>query len=375
MLPINSLHLYLERTLLTGSAWTVKALLLLLLGSVFFNVGFDLKHFVYLKNFFALVNGHPDPKLCCYFWTDVEYQTTDWFMQKLQIWDTVHQANMRLRLFLPVLWSFFHSILAIYLLQVALGIAQMYMILRLVYRHTQDRLQAFYFTAGFSGLYAGAAYYLDVYAYGDAFGYAFLIAALFFRRPFFIASAIFLAAWVDERTLFNASYIVLYHWLALYRPDREQPILFRVKKPTPQALAVIAGGVVYMAVRVYLSKHYHIAMSIGGPSLFFHVREAIRSFGIRLYSGFESFWLLIVSMIGTLIYYKKYILLAMILPLLAVTTFTMLMAGDFTRTISYGFPIIFLSFSICRQVYENDHMRLLLLSISLLATLFFPLIY
>lgn len=372
---ITSFGSFLNRTLLSGNSWIVKSLLLIIPLSFLLNMGFDLKHWMYLRNFIDLINGHHNSNICCYFWTDVQYQTTDWFMQKLQIWDTVHQANMRLRLLLPVLWYVFQSVLSIYLLQVALGIIQMYMILQWTYELTKDRLQAFFFTLGISGLYMGAAYYLDFYAYGDAFGYAFLVAALFFRNPVLIALSIFLAAWVDERALFNSSFIVLYHWLTLYQADDKQPIRFNLLKPTPQALGVLAGGVVYMIVRFYLSHRYQVATSIGGPSLFFHVREALKTFGTRLYSGFESYWLLVVCMLATLVYYRKYSLLLIIVPLLSITTFTMLMAGDFTRTISYGFPIIFLGFAIARREFTASQMRIVLLGIALLATVFFPIIY
>ena len=371
----ETLGFYLERTILAGSSWRIKALLFIIPLSVLLNIGLDLKHWVFIKNFIDLVNGHPNPSLCCYFWSDVAYQTTDLFMKKLQVWDTVHQANMRLRLLLPLLWMVFHSALPIYLVQVGLGIAQMYMVLSIIYAVTQDRLQAFYFTWGFSGLYAGAAYYLDLYAYGDALGYAFMISALFFRRPLLIGLAIFLAGWVDERSLFNAAFIIIYHWLAPYQSGGRTLTMRPLSRPTAQALAVVAGGVVYMAVRFYLAYHYQIKQSIGGPTLFFHVRDAAKNIGQRLWSGFESFWLLIVGGLGSMLYRNEYIPFVVISVLLAITTFTVLMAGDFTRTVSYGFPVIFIAFALLRREFEPSQMRLILLSISLLASVFFPILY
>lgn len=375
MLLTETVSAYLERTILAGSSWKLKALLFIIPLSILLNLGLDLRHWVFVKNFIDLVNGHPNPSLCCYFWSDVAYQTTDLFMKKLQVWDTVHQANMRLRLLLPLLWMVFHSALPIYLLQVALGIVQLYMVLGIIHAITQDRVQALYFTWGFSGLYAGAAYYLDFYGYGDALGYAFMTSAIFFRRPVLIGLAIFLAGWVDERSLFNAAFIIIYHWLAPYQSGDRTLTRHALVRPTAQALAAVAGGVVYMAVRLYLIHHYQVKSSIGGPTLFFHVREAAKSIGQRVWSGFESFWLLIVGGLGSMLFRNEYIPFAVISVLLATTTFTVLLAGDFTRTITYGFPIIFVAFSLLRREFESSQMRLILLSISILASIFFPIIY
>ncbi len=52
---------------------------------------------------------------------------------------------------------------------------------KIIYGLTQDRLQAFYFTFGLAGLYSAAAFYLDFYAFGDAFAFACMTAALYFH--------------------------------------------------------------------------------------------------------------------------------------------------------------------------------------------------
>ncbi len=95
----------------------------------------------------AIVSGgQVNPLLCCYYWSDITYQSTDILMQRLQVWETMHQANMRFGVLLPAFWLVFHSALAIYVLQVVLGVGQLYMTLQIIYGLTQDRLQAFYFT-------------------------------------------------------------------------------------------------------------------------------------------------------------------------------------------------------------------------------------
>ncbi|WP_234736823.1 hypothetical protein [Tellurirhabdus bombi] len=371
---INRLNQYWEKTILSGPYWLLKAVAVIVLVSIFFSLGQDLRRVAYLKNLFDLIAGHPNPQLCCYYWSDIAYQVTDMLMQKLTGWDTVHQANMRFRPVLPILWATFKSIPVVYGLQVALGIAQIYMVCQIVYELVEDRVQAFYFTLGFGGIYTGVAFFLDFYGFGDALAYAFMTAALYFHRPLLIFLALFLACWVDERALVNAAFIVLYHWLAPYK-NKEKPLVFHFRQITPQAIAVLVGGAAYLAIRIYLTSRYQLKTPFGGPSLFFHVKEGIKTFGIRFWSGFESFWLLVFAMLGLLYYRRNYLLLSLVGAFVMLTTFTILMQGDFTRTQAYGFPIFFIAIAVLKQELEPSELRVSLLTVALIASVFSPLIY
>ncbi len=237
MLFVNAIGQHLEKTILKGPSWIFQSLLVILFFAICVNFGYDLKRWAYIKNFVTMVSGgHINPQLCCYYWSDIAYQTTDMLMQRLQVWDYVHQANMRFRPILPSLWMLFHSAIAIYCLQILLGVGQLYMTIRIIYRITQDRLQAFYFTLGFAGLYSGAAFYLDFYGFGDALAYAFMTAALFFRRPFLICLSVLLASFVDERALLNSSFIILFHWIVTTEKElifKSSPALIHAQPATP----------------------------------------------------------------------------------------------------------------------------------------------
>lgn len=375
MLIVNTLGQYLKKTILKGPYWVFRALGFIIFFAICLNLGFDLKRWAYFKNFVAMVSGgHVNLQLCCYYWSDVAYQTTDMLMQRLQVWDTVHQANMRFRVLLPFLWLLFHSAIAIYFLQIILGIGQLYMIIRIIYRITQDRLQAFYFTLGFAGLYSGAAFYLDFYGFGDAFAYTFMTAAVFFRKPFWIALSVFLAALVDERALLNTSFIVLFHWIISNKYDWKKLNLRLFQLPM-QAWAVLLGGLIYMSVRVYLTFHFQLKTPYGGPSPFFFLREASKSFGIRLWTGFESFWILILMMLFFLYYRRDYILFYAVCILTGITVFTFLLQGDHTRTAAYGFPLFFSAMVIIKQELHQEELQATLLLISLLSIIFFPVYY
>lgn len=366
---------YVEKTVLKGRYWEFKALIIIVVCAISVNFGFDLKRWAYIKNFITLLDGQPlNPKLCCYYWSDIAYQTTDLLMQRLQVWDTVHQANMRFRVFLPVLWMLFHSAVSIYLLQIALGLGQLYMTLRIVYSITQDRVLAFYFTFGLAGLFSGAAFYLDLYGFGDAFAYIFMTSSLYFRKPFLIFVSVFLAALVDERALLNTSFIILFCWLSTNHFDSKK-LSFKTFVLNSSVLSILTGSFTYIAIRMYLTAHFQLKTPYGGPSPFFYVQEALKFFGIRLWTGFESFWILIVMMIAVLYYRRIYHLLGLITVLLGITIFTFLLQGDHTRTAAYAFPLLFVALAIIRSEFNQEELRSTLLIISLIATIFFPIYY
>ena len=375
MLTDNFLTQYLEKTVLKGPNWTFKALGVITFFAVCINFGFDLHRWAHVKNFVVIIRGgQGNPQLCCYYWSDIAYQTTDILMQRLQVWDTVHQANMRFRPVLPVLWLVFHSVFAIYVLQVILGIGQLYMVVRTVYAITQDRLQAFYFTVGFAGLYAGAAFYLDFYGFGDAFAYIFMTAAIYFRKPLLIFLSVFLAILVDERALLNASFVILFHLVIANQYDWKTLTIKLLRLPA-QAWAVVLSGVIYMVIRLYLTINFQLKTPFGGPSLFFYVREASKTFGIRLWSGFESFWILIVIMLFLLYYERKYTLFSLILFFTFITTITTLMQPDYTIKDAYVFAVFFIAMVIVKQVFSQEGLRNALLFISLISAIFFPVLY
>lgn len=366
---------YLEKTFLKGHNWAFKALLVIIFFTFFVNVGFDLKRWAYFKNFFSLATGGPfNPLIYPYYWLDIAYQTTDMLMQRIQVWDHMHIANMRFRILLPALWMVFHSAAALYIIQLVLGVCQLYMTMQLVYSITQDRLQAFYFTLGFAGLYTGAAFYLDFYGFGDAYAFTLMTAALYFRKPFLIFIAVFLAALVDERALLNTSFIMLFHWLTNPKQDFNKLTLKSIYL-NKAIVAALLAGCIYMIIRLYLTVHFHLKTPYGGPSPLFHVRDALKQFGFRVWTGFESFWILILMMLFLLSYRRIYVLLALVMLLLSITVFTFLLQGDHTRTAAYAFPLFFVAMVLIRDEVSQPELRAILMLVSIISTVLSPILY
>lgn len=359
-----------------GRYWKAKAVFLLLCLILVFTIGMNLDKFRMFIGFYKILIGQPDPAYCCYYWANIEYQTTDWLMQKLQVWSHIHTASMRFRLVPPALYTVFNSALALYTVQVLLGIAYLYMVLDEAYRILKNRLMAFLFAAGFAGLYAGAAFILDVSGFCDAFAFTFMMGAIYFRNPLPIFLCVFLAAWVDERAVFNLTLVVTYHLLAPYRKDL--PVSFNTLasfRPTKQIWAIIAGCLAYLAIRFFLIYRYDLSSPTGGDTVFFNVFNAFKTIGFRFWSGFEGFWLLLSAMLLLVWKQRQYLLFWLLAGLTCVTTFTLLMQGDYIRTISFGFPLLFIALVITNKGLNRRDLFWILAAIVLTSTLLYPVPY
>ena len=362
--------------LFLGRYWQAKGVLLLLVLLIVFSIGMNLDKFRMFIGFYKILTGHPDPDYCCYYWNDIAYQTTDWLMEKLQVFSYSHIASMRFRLFQPVLYTVFSSPLALYTVQVIMGIGYLYMVLDLAYQLLHDRVMAFLFAAGFVGLYAGTAFIIDVAGFGDAFGYTMLMAALYFRNPFLIGLAIFLGGWVDERAIVNVPLVMTYHLLAPYRTNRPANFdSFGDFRPTKQVLGALVGCLVYLTIRLYLIQRYQLSSPTGGYSVFFLVPTAIKTIGVRFWAGFEGFWLLFAAMLLLLWQNRQYWLFCILGGLTFITVFTVLMQGDYTRTISYGFPILFIALVVVSERMSRRDLFWVLVGIVITSTLLFPVLY
>ncbi len=360
-----------DNQLLLGRHWRLKSVCLLLFLLILFPIGLNLDKFRMFIGFYWIAIGQPNPSYCCYYWNDIAYQTSDWLMERLQVYSHIHIANMRFRLFQPVLYTVFRSPIAMYSVQVALGVGYLYMVLDEAYKLLKDRQLALLFAGSFVGIYAGAAFILDVMGFGDAFAFTFMMGAIYFRNPLLIGLCVFLASWVDERAVFNVTLIIAYHLLAPYKIDRPTSLATLTSlRPSKQVIAAFVGCLAYMAIRIYFIYKFDLSSPIGGESVFFSVFSALKTAGFRLWSGYEGFWLLIVAMLFLLWQRQKFLLLCVIGVLTGITTFTVLMQGDYVRTIAYGFPILFIALALVSQEISRRDLFWMLTAVIIISLLY-----
>jgi hypothetical protein len=214
-----------------------------------------------------------------------------------------------------------------------------------------------------------------VSGFGDPFAFAFMMAAMYFRKPLLVCLFVFLASWVDERAVFNVTLIITYHLLAAYSTDG--PIRFDTLaafRPNRQMLAAVAGCSAYLLIRLYLIYKFNLTSPTGGESIFFNLFNAFKTVGFRVWSGYEGFWLLLVVMLFLVWQRRQYLLLFLLSGLTFVTTFTVLMQGDYIRTLSYGFPLVFIALVVVSKELNRRDLIWLLTAI-VFTSLLYPIPY
>ena len=356
-----------------GRYWKAKTAGILTVICLITNIGLYLDKYPLFRSFYLVMTGRPDPYNAAIYWDAVRYQSADWLMEKLVVYPHYHVASMRFRLFLPVLYKLTHSFLFMYIIQVAVGMVVIYMATEVAYRTLKNRKLAFVFALGFVGIYAGAGFLLDMAAFGDSFAYAFMMGAIYFRKPLPIFLCVFLACWTDERAIFNMSLVILYHLLAPYREGQ----LTRTASvsdlwPTKQMTAILVAVVVHVAMRLWLMQHYHLTTPTGGNHVFFHVRTAMKTVGFRFWGGFEGFWLLLAAMLLVFWQRRRFWFVQLIALLTVITAFTCLLQADYVRTAAYGFPLLFVALIFTKEEVSQRDLFWILCGVALLSTFIYP---
>ena len=283
-----------------------------------------------------------------------------------------HEAKMKFRLFLPTLVRVFgvaHFDIWLYLLAIGLGIVYIYLIGKMVLRilgEDVNRVIVLFFVAGISNLYAGVgSFVLDIVPYGDFFAFFFLLLSIYYRNPLIIFLACQCAFWVDERAFINAVYVMLW-WSFIAFEQEEWKFKF-----SWQAMAVIVSGVVYLGIRYYLTNKYQLPDSVYLGEFITTFQENLKMILLRVWSGFEGMWLLILLGFCMLIREKYYQLFWALLGSLVVSVCFALIAYDANRGLSYGFIVLFVSLAIGKKYLSEKEMKYVLL-VCLIVSLLSP---
>ena len=379
MKTLPQIDQFFEKWILSGNYWQRKLFFLLVIVIPSINFCLNLGYYVpFMKTFwkhaafdhkegFAGING-----ICCFFWDWLSYQTNDLLMLAVRVYDFDRPYNMRFRLWAPLLMKTlgFKYAYQMYLLQVGMGFVYVALLIGTVKQIVKDRLSVVYFCLGFCGLYAGMAYYADMRGYHDAWGFFFLLAALYFRNPVWVALAVFLGCWVDERVVFNMCFVFFFH---AYYTDAPAKKILQIPF-TKATFAIINGIILYLIIRFSLQFAYDIPTPTGQPTLFHHVRFGLKDIGLRMWGGMEGFWLLILLMITGFIVQKEKLKLLLMGSSALLCCFVVFMQADYVRTFSFSFPLFFVALSTLKNEFSTSQLRYLLLGIATL-TLIYPMYF
>jgi hypothetical protein len=350
--------------LLKGKYWLWKITLVSILLFVVVDFSGNMGKLVYFKDFW---NTSVKQQQLDTTHEIVRSQSEDYFAffkkgESADISSYRHEAKMKFRLFLPTLVRIFgqnHFGLWLYLLALALGLPYLYLVAKMslkILGEDTNRILVLLFVVGFGNLYAGGgSFILDIVPYGDFFAFFFLLISIYSRNLLAIFICCQCAFWVDERALINAVYVILW-WTIIPFSNKEFTIKFSF-----QALTVFLSGVVYVGMRQYLIASHHLDDTVYMEEFIGTFYENLKMLSLRVWGGFDGFWLLVILGLVILFREKQYKFLLALSGSLIISTSFALIAFDANRGISYGFIVLLFSLIICKKYLSEKELKYVLL--------------
>ena len=277
---------------------------------------------------------------------------------------TTHMAKTEFRLTPPFLAKVFliTTKVQMYLLQFTLGFAFFFLLTRLMYTISHNKVITFFVTASFGFLYTGYSFFSEILGYFDCFAFLFLLVAILDTSIFIMAISLFLAFWTDERAIVS-SLLILFWWQ--YKQLTLANKNFFV--PAKQSCVIILVVVTYFAIRYYLITNFGFQNQFKGSS-FSVLKDTINYYGLTVWQMFEGFWLIVLYAFYKLLKDRK-IIIALFFVLINLMLFvSSLCIYDNSRSIAYAFPSIIISFYIIKDAIDLRKMS----SIALLFCFIFP---
>ena len=228
-----------------------------------------------------------------------------------------------------------------FVLQAVVGFLLFVVVARLVERETSDRVTATFLTLGLALTYAGSVAFLEVRANFDGTALLFLAVAALAVKPLGVFLATFAATWTDERAIFAASLVLLFHAL----------------KQSSTASAVALAVVVHAILRFVLTQIYDLTdpLLIGGHAYF---TDQFNNLPLGLWTGLESLWLLVGAACVVLWHHRqKYALMSYFFFMAGVTALAIAVI-DVTRSMIYLLPAVFVAVRILSRTSIPDLRKL-----------------
>ena len=307
------------------------------------------------------------------------------FQTKYYFWDTIedqiihplrpiicydknpgcHEDKMVFRLFLPGLYALVGSREAVYAVQLLCWPAFLYLLAREAYRLTGSKTVALYLTLSIMGLYIGGAFPFDFVTCGDAFAYFLLLLAAVTRNRLALVISLFLAYWVDERSLVNSVYVLVYRCLVI---AGERPLFSR-----SNVLTMATVGVTWMAyagLRFWLKARFNVPDATEGAGFSFLLTVPVTTSLLKIGRSYELLWLLVAVGLWSLWQQRQLLLLAATLGALAVSTAVAIMVADTSRSLGYGLILFLIVLSPALTALRLARLKDLLLATAIVCVLF-----
>lgn len=344
---------------LTGERWQWKATVWLVGLSLFFQ--FPAYNYLWAH----LTGTEINP-----FWSHIQEQR-----QHLLTWTEQppgsHLEKTTFRLTVPfIAWVLHLGTAGLYVLQFAMGVVLILLTLRFCERQHGDRIGAFLFTAGLVFTYAGSAAFFDIWGQRDPFGYFFLVIALVSRNPIAVFFSTVLAGFADERALIASSMVLLHHALNTNSASQEDRAPFKLPRA---GFAILAAWGAYAFLRFALMHFCGFRTGTGeiGLEMFFRNLDQLLW---GLWSGLEGQWIIVVVFLLFLWRAEHKAWTLLFFCAIAAVAGAALLVDDTTRSMAYGFVILYPAYTWMARRADGRQVRIVLL-FALLVSFIHPLYF
>ena len=290
-------------------------------------------------------------------WTLIEQQATD-LLTPVYASEESHDAKKIFRLTVPFISSLLGiNRVGIITLQMLLGVLIIYLLIDLIFKLTAKRTIAFCV-----GMLAASSYFCysafyDVFGRVDAFGYFFLILALWFRNPVAIGLSLFLGCFCDERVLVNSSFVFIFWLMASPKNDNPERLSF-----SKIHIAIIIAWGLYFLCRYILISNYGFHTASGGVGLDIMLQSR-HYIPIAVFSTYGLLWIVILAAFGVLIMRRNWLLLSLLGVSIIISLTVSLLVQDINRSLAYSFPLLIIAICVLNKYikYNTLYKNLVLL--------------
>ena len=246
------------------------------------------------------------------------------------------------------------GIIQLYLLQSLLLFPFILILLKLLIR-LGDSFFAFLVVAAIASIYTTKAFFWDYIFWFDGIAYFFLLMGMYLRNRTGIFFALQLACWTDERAAIALFSIYLFHLL-----QENNFVLGNKVKYVPSfwkqnSTVVLLCFITYISLRMGIGSYFHLSTPLGydakvGLEL---VLFQIKYKAIGMFLTFEGLWILYFWVLFLLWRKKHYGLCGLLAVAMLGHTVLAYCVYDISRSLSYAFPLIIISFAFLEKFKSN----------------------
>ena len=175
------------------------------------------------------------------------------------------------------------------LIEHLMGVMFFYLMAGIIFKITNDKNTAAYFTVGLSFLFLGKDFFWDISSWLIPFGYFFMLLAMISRNPVVIFMALFLGFWSDERMVLLSPLILLW-----WRINTENKDFWKI------VVAYFANFTLFFVIRNQLTTNYiqspisfRVYPKESGVDYFWALYDLLPEIPMGLLLPFEGYWIFI----------------------------------------------------------------------------------